>query len=109
MKPGDSQLQDWSHGGHTVPGGVDDLGRRCHRISPFPPGAAAACQAPRTPRIPRKRNPVLSADSPDGTSNQGRDFASRLEPTNTPRGYGLTWWLCMSAAAVAALAFAIAG
>lgn len=80
MNPGNSQFSDWEHGGHTVPGGLDDLGRRTHRVTVFNPdfwdtepvpmdaqelhrdSIAAASQAP---RIPRHR-PVT------GTSRQGR-------------------------------------
>ena len=80
MNPGNSQFSDWEHGGHTVPGGLDDLGRKTHRITVFSPdfwdtepapmdagelrrdAIAAAAQAP---RIPRNR-PIV------GTSQQGR-------------------------------------
>lgn len=80
MNPGNSQFSDWERGGHTVPGGLDDLGRKTHRITvfsldfwdtePVPMDAgelrrdaiAAAAQAP---RIPRNR-PIV------GTSQQGR-------------------------------------
>lgn len=80
MNPGNSQFSDWEHGGHTVPGGLDDLGRRTHRVTVFNPdfwdtepvpmdaqelrrdAIAAAAQAP---RIPRNR-PIV------GTSQQGR-------------------------------------
>lgn len=83
MNPGNSQFADWERGGRTVPGGLDDLGRRTHRITVFSPdfwdtepatlddqphdrprlgSVAAASQAP---RIPRNR-PIV------GTSQQGR-------------------------------------
>jgi len=80
MNPGNSQFSDWERGGHTVPGGLDDLGRKTHRITVFSPDffwdtepvpmdagelrrdAIAAAQAP---RIPRNR-PIV------GTSQQGR-------------------------------------
>ena len=41
---------------------------------------ASQCQAP---RIPRKRSPVLSADSPDGTSRQGRDIPRPTSPVDS--------------------------
>ena len=80
MNPGDSQFSDWEHGGHTVPGGLDDLGRKVPRLTVLDPAffdtqpapmdagelrrdaIAAAAQAP---RIPRNR-PIV------GTSQQGR-------------------------------------
>lgn len=79
MNPGNSQFADWERGGHTVPGGLDDLGRRTHRVTVFNPdfwdtepvpmdagelrrdAIAAAAQAPRIPR-----RPIV------GTSQQGR-------------------------------------
>jgi hypothetical protein len=97
MNPGNSQFSDWEHGGHTVPGGLDDLGRKTHRITvlnpdfwdtePVPMDAgelrrdaiAAAAQAP---RIPRNR-PIV------GTSQQGRvihragDLPQPTEPVMT--------------------------
>ena len=79
MNPGNSQFADWEHGGHTVPGGLDDLGRKVPRLTVLDPAffdtqpapmdagelrrdAIAAAQAP---RIPRNR-PIV------GTSQQGR-------------------------------------
>lgn len=80
MNPGNSQFSDWEHGGHTVPGGLDDLGRKVPRLTVLDPAffdtqpapmdsaqlhrdsTAAASQAP---RIPRNR-PIV------GTSQQGR-------------------------------------
>ena len=97
MNPGNSQFSDWERGGHTVPGGLDDLGRKTHRITvlnpdfwdtePVPMDApelrrdaiAAASQAP---RIPRNR-PIV------GTSQQGRvihrsgDIPQPTEPVMT--------------------------
>ena len=80
MNPGDSQIADWLRGGHTVPGGLDGLGRKVPRLTVLDPAffdtqpapmdaaqlrrdpIAAASQAP---RIPRNRQII-------GTSQQGR-------------------------------------
>ena len=118
MNPGNSQFPDWERGGHTVPGGLDDLGRKTHRITVFSPdfwntepvpmdagelrrdAIAAAAQAP---RIPRKRSPILSADSPDGTSNQGREHPdSQSFPLGRMNdlGHAVVLWLCVVVLAV---------
>ena len=94
MNPGNSQFSDWERGGHTVPGGLDDLGRKTHRITvlnpdfwdtePVPMDAgelrrdaiAAAAQAPRIPRVTKRQ------DAPhcvSGTCRQGRDACARPE------------------------------
>ena len=97
MNPGNSQFSDWEHGGHTVPGGLDDLGRKVPRLTVLDPAffdtqpapmdsaqlhrdsIAAASQAP---RIPRNR-PIV------GTSQQGRvihrsgDIPQPTEPVMT--------------------------
>lgn len=97
MNPGDSQITDWLRGGHTVPGGLDELGRRTHRVTVFNPdfwdtepvpmdaqelrrdAIAASSQAP---RIPRARQII-------GTSQQGRvihragDIPQPTEPVMT--------------------------
>ncbi len=116
MNPGDSQIADWSRGGHTVPGGLDDLGRKVPRLTVLDPAffdtqpapmdagqlrrdsIAAASQAP---RIPRHR-PVT------GTSRQGRvvhragdaqrptePLVSRLESIEDA-GHGMVWLLCLA-------------
>ena len=66
---------------------------------------ASQCQAP---RIPRKRSPVLSADSPDGTSNQGRVRPTEGAGDIPQAGYGLLWWACMLVMACISVAFALA-
>lgn len=97
MNPGDSQITDWLRGGHTAPGGLDELGRRTHRLTVFDPAfhetepvpmdaqelrrdaIAAASQAPRIPR----HLPIV------GTSQQGRvihragDIPQPTEPVMT--------------------------
>lgn len=115
MNPGNSQFADWERGGRTVPGGLDDLGRKTNRITVFNPdfwdtepvpmdaqelrrdAIAAASQAP---RIPRHR-PIT------GTSNQGRvmhregdcaptePLVSRLESIEDA-GHTLVWLLCLA-------------
>ena len=80
MNPGDSQIADWLRGGHTVPGGLDGLGRKVPRLTvldpaffdtqPAPMDAAqlrrdAIAAASQAPRIPRNRQII-------GTSQQGR-------------------------------------
>lgn len=80
MNPGNSQFSDWEHGGHTVPGGLDDLGRKVPRLTVLDPAFFDTQPAPmdaaqlrrdsiaadsQAPRIPRHR-PVT------GTSRQGR-------------------------------------
>lgn len=80
MNPGDSQIADWEHGGHTVPGGLDDLGRKVPRLTVLDPAFFDTQPAPmdaqelrrdaiaassQAPRIPRNR-PIV------GTSQQGR-------------------------------------
>ena len=37
MNPGDSQITDWLRGGHTVPGGLDGLGRKVPRLTVLDP------------------------------------------------------------------------
>lgn len=67
---------------------------------------ASQCQAP---RIPRKRSPVLSADSPDGTSNQGRDIPRPTEPISRisdEQIERLLMWLTATAAVMGAAACA---
>jgi len=96
MNPGNSQFSDWEHGGHTVPGALDDLGRKTHRITvlnpdfwdtePVPMDAGElrrdAIAAAQAPRIPRNR-PIV------GTSQQGRvihragDLPQPTEPVMT--------------------------
>ena len=97
MNPGNSQFADWERGGKTAPGGLDDLGRKTHRITVFSPdfwdtepvpmdaqelrrdAIAAASQAPRIPR----HLPIV------GTSQQGRvihragDIPQPTEPVMT--------------------------
>jgi len=80
MNPGNSQFSDWEHGGHTVPGGLDDLGRKVPRLTVLDPAFFDTQPAPmdaaqlrrdsiaadsQAPRIPRNR-PIV------GTSQQGR-------------------------------------
>ena len=70
---------------------------------------ASQCQAP---RIPRKRSPVLSADSPDGTSRQGRDIPRPTEPVDVideSREYSRLWWFVMIVLFAISCAFALAG
>lgn len=79
MNPGNSQFADWEHGGHTVPGGLDDLGRKVPRLTvldpaffdtqPAPMDSAqlhrdSIAEASQAPRIPNR--PIV------GTSQQGR-------------------------------------
>lgn len=67
---------------------------------------ASQCQVP---RIPRKRSPVLSADSPDGTSNQGRDIPRPTEPISRisdEQIERLLMWLTATAAVMGAAACA---
>lgn len=127
MNPGDSQIADWSRGGHTVPGGLDDLGRKVPRLTALDPAffdtqpapmdadqlrrdlIASQCQAP---RIPRKRSPILSADSPDGTSRQGRDIPTPTSPVDSideDIEYHRRWWFVMIVLFAIACAFALAG
>ena len=115
MNSGDSQIADWSRGGHTVPGGLDDLGRKVPRLTvldpaffdtqPAPMDAAqlrrdSTAAASQAPRIPRHR-PVT------GTSRQGRvihragdraptePLVSRLESIEDA-GHSLIWLLCLA-------------
>lgn len=94
MNPGDSQLADWQRGGHTVPGGLDDLGRRTHRITVFSPdfwdtepvpmdagelrrdAIAAASQAPRIPRVSKRQEAPMCVA---GICRQGRARCARPE------------------------------
>lgn len=67
---------------------------------------ASQCQAP---RIPRKRSPILSADSPDGTSRQGRDIPAPTEPISRisdEQIERLLMWLTATAAVMGAAACA---
>ncbi len=97
MNPGNSQFADWEHGGHTVPGGLDDLGRKVPRLTVLDPAFFDTQPAPmdaaqlrrdsiaadsQAPRIPRNR-PIV------GTSQQGRvirragDLPQPTEPVMT--------------------------
>lgn len=80
----------------TVPATLDDQPHE----RPWLGSVAAASKAP---RIPRKRSPILSADSPDGTSNQGREHPesqsfplARLDDL----GHSVVLWLCAVVLAV---------
>jgi len=71
--------------------------------------AMAACQAP---RVPRRRSPILSADSPDGTSRQGRDIPRPTSPVDSideDLEYHRLWWYVMIVLFAIACAFALAG
>jgi len=64
---------------------------------------ASQCQAP------RKRSPILSADSPDGTSRQGRDIPAPTEPISRisdEQIERLLMWLTATAAVMGAAACA---
>lgn len=66
-------------------------------------------RAPAAPRIPRKRSPILSADSPDGTSRQGRDIPAPTEPISRisdEQIERLLMWLTATAAVMGAAACA---
>ena len=70
---------------------------------------ASQCQAP---RIPRKRSPILSADSPDGTSRQGRDIPTPTSPVDSideDLEYHRLRWFVMIVLFAIACAFALAG
>ena len=76
----------------TVPATLDD-----QPDSPWLGSVAAASQAP------RKRSPSLSADSPDGTSNQGREHPdSQSFPLGRMNdlGHAVVLWLCVVVLAV---------
>ena len=133
MNPGNSQFSDWSRGGHTVPGGLDDLGRKVPRLTALDPAffdtqpapmdavqlrsdsIAAASQAPRIPRLHRFAG--TGKPSCQGACAQGRkpcDAPSdcmhpRLSPIDESREYGRLWWGVMAIISVIAVAFALAG
>ena len=131
MNPGDSQIADWLRGGHTVPGGLDGLGRKVPRLTVLDPAffdtqpapmdaaqlrrdaIAAASQAPCIPRATRRQVvPHCTGSCQQGRapcSTPGDCLTARLSPINESRGYGRLWWWVMTIISVIAVAFALAG
>ena len=131
MNPGDSQIEDWLRGGHTVPGGLDGLGRKVPRLTVLDPAffdtqpapmdaaqlrrdaIAAASQAPCIPRATRRQVvPHCTGSCQQGRapcSTPGDCLTARLSPIDESREYGRLWWGVMTIISVIAVAFALAG